>query len=254
MQIIGNGARVDPTTRIGPFTIIEDGVEIGPENIIGPNVIIKKGTILGRGNVISAGAQLGVEPQDYHFQGEPSCCIIGDNNIIREYATISRATGKGEKTLIGDNNFIMTYVHIAHNIRMGSNITIASGTQIGGYVEIDDFATIGGLAGIHQFCHIGKYAMLGAKSYLNRDLLPYLLASGNRACVYGINTKGLLLHNFDWTTIDEIKRLFKIIYHNSNPDIRMELLKNEKTVYATEFLNFIKGMKRGLCHLCPVYH
>ncbi len=249
MKIIAEGAKIDPTTRIGPFSIIEDGVEIGPNNIIGAGVIIKQGTIIGEENIIYSGAQLGVAPQDYHFQGEASFCIIGNHNIIREYATISRATGGGEKTIVGDRNFIMTYVHIAHNVKMGNNIIIASGTQIGGYVEIEDYATIGGLAGIHQFCHIGKYAMLGAKSYLNKDLLPYLLASGNRACVYGVNTRGMQNHNFGWPEIDEIKRLFKIIYQVKNLDECKKRLNDESGNYALEFLNFIKKMKRGLCNL-----
>ncbi|MEO0142967.1 MAG: acyl-ACP--UDP-N-acetylglucosamine O-acyltransferase, partial [candidate division WOR-3 bacterium] len=214
----------------------------------GSYVLIKSGTRIGKNNKIYSGAQLGTDPQDYHFKGEYSECIIGDNNIIREYATISRATGENNKTIIGDNNFIMTYVHIAHNCKIGNNAVIASGAQIAGYVEINDFAYIGGLVGIHQFCRVGKYAMLGAKSYLNKDLPPYLLAAGNPARVYGINERGLIKNNFTTQEIEEIKVLFRVIYKSRlNLGQALSLLGEEKRVdFLKDFVEFIENSKRGI--------
>jgi UDP-N-acetylglucosamine acyltransferase len=173
---------------------------------------------------------------------------IGDDNIIREYVTISRATGRNEQTIIGNGNFIMTYVHIAHNVKIGNNTVIASGAQIAGYVEIDDFAYIGGLVGIHQFCRVGKYAMLGAKSYLNKDLPPYLLARGNRAKIYSINRTGLLRHNFTSREIEEIKKIFRLIYKsNNNITETLSLLnRNTSKTYAREVAKFIKSSRRGI--------
>ncbi len=233
---------------IGSYTIIEDGVEIGEGTEIGNFVVIKSGTRIGKNNKIFSGVQLGTDPQDYHFKGEYSECIIGDSNIIREYATISRATGKKNQTIIGNNNFIMTYVHIAHNVRIGNNTVIASGSQLGGYVEVDDFATIGGLAGVHQFCRIGKYAMLGAKSYLNKDLPPYFLASGNRARVYGVNNKGLAKYNFAQEELEQIKQLFKLIYKSKlNLQQALTLMEKESNnQYAEVIIRFIRNSKRGI--------
>ncbi|MGB9719989.1 MAG: acyl-ACP--UDP-N-acetylglucosamine O-acyltransferase [bacterium] len=247
-SMISKKAKIHKSVKIGKYSIIEKGVEIGEGTGIGNFVVIKKGTIIGRNNKIYSGVQLGTDPQDYHFKGEYSECIIGDNNIIREYATISRATGKNKRTIIGNNNFIMTYVHIAHNVKIGNNTVIASGAQIAGYVEIDDFAYIGGLVGIHQFCRVGKYAMLGAKSYLNKDLPPYFLARGNRARIYGINRQGLLRYGFNNEEIEEMKRIFRLIYKtNKNMKEIINLLKSElHPKHSQEIIDFIKSSHRGI--------
>lgn len=247
-DFISKRAKVHKSVKVGRFVIIESGVEIGAGTDIGNYVLIKKGTRIGKNNKIYSGAQLGTDPQDYHFNGEYSECIIGDNNIIREYATISRATGENNRTIIGDNNFIMTYVHIAHNVKIGNNTVIASGTQIGGYVEIDDFAYIGGLAGIHQFCRVGKYAMLGAKSYLNKDLLPFLMARGNRARIYGINRPGLLRRSFTNKEIEEIKNMFRLIYRTKeNLSYILDILNNNYSGPLSRIIiDFIKSSKRGI--------
>lgn len=244
---INKKAKIHKSVKVGRFVIIEDGVEIGMGTEIGNYVLIKKGTRIGENNKIYSGAQLGTDPQDYHFKGEYSECIIGGNNIIREYATISRATGENKKTIIGNNNFIMTYVHIAHNVKIGNNTVLASGTQIGGYVEIDDFAYIGGLAGIHQFCRVGKYAMLGAKSYLNKDLPPFMLAAGNRAKVYGVNIEGLIRNSFSQEEIEEIKRIYRFILRSSyNLHQVCEILKEKNSEYIKEFLEFFAKSTRGI--------
>lgn len=246
--IISKRAKIHKSVIIGHYSIIEDGVEIGAHTKIGNYILIKKGTKIGKDNVICSGAQMGVDPQDYHFKGEDSQCIIGDNNIIREYATISRATGENNKTVIGNNNFIMTYVHIAHNVKIGNNTIIASGTQLGGYVEVGDFANIGGLSGVHQFCRIGRHSMLGAKSYLNKDLLPFFLARGNRANIYGVNTKGLRRNSFTWQEIEEIKNIFRIIY-NSSYNLR-RVIKTLRQKYPNKFtdevIDFIETSRRGI--------
>lgn len=246
-SLVSKKAQIDGSVTIGPYSVIDDDVTIGANTKIGSHVIIRNGTRLGQGNTVSSGAQIGVDPQDYHFEGERSLCIIGDNNVIREYATISRATGEGNETVIGNNNFIMTYVHVAHNIRIGDNVVISSIAQLGGYVEIGDHANIGGHAGIHQFCRVGKYAMLGAKSYLSKDLPPYLLASGNSARICSLNTVGLLRNNFPWPEIEEIKNILRIIYYSSyNLTECMQILEQRSSPYSREFLQFIRTSKRGI--------
>jgi UDP-N-acetylglucosamine acyltransferase len=232
---------------VGPYSVIEDDVVIGPGCRIGSHVVIRAGAVMGKHNILCSGAQVGVDPQDYHFKGEPSRCVIGNNNVIREYATISRATGEGNDTIIGDNNYIMTYVHVAHNIRIGNNVVISSIAQLGGYVEIGDYANIGGHAGIHQFCRVGKYAMLGAKSYLNKDLPPYLMASGNRASVCGLNTTGLIRNLFSWAEIEEIKNIMRLMYQSQhNLTECTALLEKRRSCFAFEFLDFLKKSKRGI--------
>jgi UDP-N-acetylglucosamine acyltransferase len=246
---ISSRAQIKRSTTIGAFCIIEDDVVIGERNSIGSHVIIKAGTIIGDDNQIHAGVQIGIAPQDHHYRGEISQCRIGNGNIIREYATISKATGRDQVTVIGDENFVMTYVHVAHNVIIGSNTIVASGTQLGGHVELGDHATVGGLAGVHQFCRIGKYAMLGAKSYLNMDLPPYLLARGNRAVVYGVNIKGLARHAFSASDIERIKGIYRLLYRSTHAGTSvLEMLSREisHNSYAEDFVNFMRTSRRGI--------
>jgi UDP-N-acetylglucosamine acyltransferase len=244
---ISRRASIDRDVSIGAYSIVEDDVVIGAGSRIGSHVVIRSGSFIGRHNAICSGAHIGVDPQDYHFKGESSRCIIGNNNVIREYATISRATGEGNETIIGDGNYIMTYVHVAHNIRIGSNTVISSIAQLGGYVEIGDFANVGGHAGIHQFCRVGKYAMLGAKSYLNKDLPPYLMASGNRAVFCGLNTTGLVRNLFSWSEIEEIKKIMRLVYFSKhNLSECTALLKEMRSPFAGDFIDFLKKSKRGI--------
>lgn len=241
-------ARIHRSVIIGPFSVIEAGVEIGAQTVIGGHVAIQVGSRIGRGNIISAGVQIGTDPQDYHFRGESSHCVIGDRNVIREYATISRATGNNKETRIGNDNCIMTYVHIAHNDRIGDHTVIASGTQLGGYVEVDDYAVVGGLVGIHQHCRIGKYAMLGAKSYLNKDLAPYLLARGNRARIYGVNVQGLRKNKFSWKDIEKVKGIYGYIRSYPLNQVRcwQALKRKYKGPRLEEIAGFIEDSRRGI--------
>jgi UDP-N-acetylglucosamine acyltransferase len=245
---IGRRARISRTAVIGQYCIIEDGTEIGPGTIIGNWVLIRRGARIGRDNVIHAGAQIATDPQDTHYKGEDTACVIGDNNIIREYVTISKATGRGTRTVIGNNNFIMTYVHVAHNARIGSNVVIASGTQLGGHVEVGDHATIGGLAGVHQYCRIGDYAMLGAKSYLNKDLPPYFLARGNCARTYGVNTKGLRRNGFSAGDIERIREIYRLIYKSelALPQAIKVLRSRCPGRYLDAIVKFARGSTRGI--------
>jgi len=241
-------ARIHRSVSIGPFTFIEGDVEIGAQTVIGSHVSIRDGSRIGNGNIIAAGVQIGTDPQDYHFRGERSFCVIGDRNVIREYATVSRATGNNQKTRIGSDNCIMTYVHIAHNDGIGNHTVIASGTQLGGYVEVGDHAVVGGLAGVHQHCRIGNYAMLGAKSYLNKDLAPFLLARGNRARVYGVNVQGLRKNKFSWKDIEFIKEIYE--YIRTHPLNRLRYGRALKRKYKgprlAEITGFIEDSQRGI--------
>jgi UDP-N-acetylglucosamine acyltransferase len=245
---ISKKACIETNVKIGLFSIIEPEVKIGKGTVIGDNVIVRNGSVIGRYNMIKSGVQIGIEPQDYHYQGERSFCVIGDHNLIREYATISCATGADAVTAIGNRNFIMTYVHVAHNVVIGDDTIIASGSQLGGHVMIGNGANIGGLCGIHQFCRIGRMAMLGAKSYLNKDLAPFLLASGNRARIFGVNVKGLKKNGFTSSEIEAIKMIYRRMFYafDSTEKTLADFGQQAQDVLVSEILNFFSTTKRGI--------
>ena len=172
---------------VEPFVSIEKNVEIGNGTWIGSNVTIMEGARIGKNCEIFPGAVISAIPQDLKFQGEKSLAIIGDNTIIRECATINRATSVTGKTLVGNNCLIMAYAHIAHDCIIGNNVILVNLVALGGHVEIDDWAILGGASTVHQFCKVGKHVMLAANSKIVQDVPPYILAGKHPLRYSGIN-------------------------------------------------------------------
>lgn len=240
--------RLGPGVRVGPYTVIEPGAEIGAETEIGPSVYIGPRTLIGQHCRIQQGCVLGTEPADRLFKGEPSRVRIGDGNTLREYVTVHRASGENQETVLGADNYLMAYTHVGHNCQIGCGVTIANGCQLAGYSELGDYANIGGLVGIHQFCRVGSYAMVGACSYLNKDLPPFLLAQGNPARVRGLNRIGLIRHGFSEDRLQRIKAIYRLIYRS---EFNLGQALNHLTQLPRDpdlelFLRFIQGSRRGI--------
>jgi UDP-N-acetylglucosamine acyltransferase len=219
--VIHPGATLHPTVKVGPYVVIGEKVTIGPETEIGAHVVIDGHTEIGAGNQIFPGAVIGIEPQDLKYDGSVSLVKIGDNNRIREYVTVNRATHAGEATLIGSGNLLMAYVHVAHNCVIGNQVIIANAVSLAGHVEIESNAVIGGVLGIHQFVHIGRFAMLGGMSRIDRDVPPYMVVEGNPCRVRGLNAVGLRRSGI--TDVDqgrlyrELKEAYRLLYRSDLP-------------------------------------
>lgn len=249
--ILDSNAVIGSDVEVGPFAIVGPNVEIGDGTKIGPSVIIEGWTVIGKNNKIYAGAVVGNEPQDLKFKGEKSYLFVGDNNIIREYATISRGTeGGGGETRIGNNNLIMSYVHVAHDCQLGNNVVVAHGTGIAGHVTIEDRVVIGGLVGIHQFTKVGRMAMVGAHTMVTKDVPPYIIVDGNPAKPYGINIVGLRRNGLSPELRMEIKRAYKILYR-SNLNVAQAIEQMEQELPGNEeidhLLRFLRSADRGIC-------
>jgi len=214
--VIHPQAEIDPSVVIGPYAVIEEKVKIGSHTTIGAHVVISGPTEIGTGNRIFPGAAIGLEPQDLKYRGAESRVKIGDNNTIREYVTVNRATGENEVTCIGDNNLLMAYVHVAHNCLIENNVIIANSVALAGHVSIESKAVIGGVLGIHQFVHIGTMAMLGGMSRIDRDVPPYMLVEGNPPKVRSLNLVGLKRSGISPEAIKSLKQAFLLLYRSSD--------------------------------------
>ncbi|MFO2968880.1 acyl-ACP--UDP-N-acetylglucosamine O-acyltransferase [Legionella pneumophila serogroup 1] len=230
--IVSADARLGMGVIIGPYSIIEGHVSIGQGTIIGSHVSIRSWTEIGEHNQIETGAIIGAIPQDLKFSGEKSTVLIGNNNIIREYVTISRGTsGGGGVTRIGNNNVIMTSAHIAHDVQMGNNNIISNAVGVAGHVIIDDWVTIGGLCGIHQFVQLGRMSMIGSQTRITKDVLPFTLVCGNPAKRFGINIERLQRNGYTSVARMQIQRAYKILLHDGH------LLTNAIEVLKREFID-----------------
>jgi UDP-N-acetylglucosamine acyltransferase len=249
--IIDPKAEIDANVEIGPFCIIKAGVRIRKGAKLLSNVTVEGTTVIGENCVIYPFSSIGFPPQDVKYKGEDTRLVIGSGNIIREYASIHRASVGGDgATTIGDNSFFMAYVHVAHDCVIGSNVIMTNAATLAGHVVIEDFAYIGGLVAVHQFTRIGRYAMVGGFSGIGQDIPPYMIASGARAKLFGPNTIGLQRRGFTEKTINEIKKAYRILFREKRTlkdalkQVREEFHSSREIMHLIEF---IEKNKRGIC-------
>ena len=253
---------IDPTAIISPQATIADNVCIGPFCVIGEEVKIKSGTIIGPHVVIDPYveigencrifqfAAIGATPQSFKFSGEKTEVVIGDNCTIREFVTIHRGTEfGGGRTEIGNHCFLMAYTHIAHDCMVGEHVVMANNATLAGHISIGKHATVGGLVAIHQFVRVGEYAFIGGKSAVTKDIPPYVIASGDRARLHGLNQVGLKRHGFSSESIIQLKKAYRLIFRfglTLNEAIERVGAEVEPLVEVIQFIDFIKSSQRGI--------
>jgi UDP-N-acetylglucosamine acyltransferase len=252
---------IDSTARISPTATIADDAEIGPNVIVGDhsavgsgtrvmaNAVIGPWTTIGANNCIHYGAIVGHDPQDFGYSGEESYAVIGNGNIIREYATIHRGNRAGTTTVLGDNNFLMIQSHVAHNCEIGNNIILAGGALLAGHVAVEDRAIISGNCVVHQFCRIGRFAMMRGLSRTSRDVPPFCIMDETHT-VKSLNLVGLRRNGFDVKRVRALKNAFLILFRSGlNMQNALEQVEAELEVTddVRELLDFIRSSKRGVC-------
>ncbi len=252
---------IHPTAVIDKSAELDSDVEIGPYCVIGPRVKIGKGTKLiahvsiqglsdiGEGCSIYPFASIGGPPQDLTYRGEDTTCVIGDNNTIREYATVNRGSKSSGTTILGSANFIMAYAHIAHDCRVGSHVIMANCATLAGHVHVDDHAILSGLSAAHQFCRIGKYAFISGLTGVPKDVPPFMMAAGNRARLYGLNSVGLERQGISKAEIVKLKRAYRILFRSSLPlEKSLKLVEEELDgENVKDLVTFIRSSERGIC-------
>lgn len=202
---VADGARLAADVVVGPGVVVEDDVEVGPGTVLQAGAVLHAGTRIGARCRIGPYAVIGGTPMDRNFAGERSLVVLGEEVVVREFATINRATGTDAVTRVGDRSLVMCYVHVGHNAQVGRECVLTNGVQIGGHAEVGERAVLGGGTLIHQFARIGAYAMVGGDSAVNSDVLPYSLAHGSPARHYRANRVGLQRRGFDASSRQRIE-------------------------------------------------
>jgi UDP-N-acetylglucosamine acyltransferase len=248
--IISPHAELSSGVKIGPYSVIGDNVKIGKDTNISSHVVIEGQTVIGERNLINAFVSIGSPPQDVGYRGEDTRVVIGNDNIIREYCTINRATTKQDwVTIIGNNNYLMISSHVGHDCILGNHVIMANAATLGGHTAVGDHATLGGLSATHQFVRIGAYAFIGGLTGIPQDIPPYMIAAGSRARLYGPNQIGLRRNAFPDSVIQGLKKAYKIIWRDTSifsdgicrVKEEMELFPELETL-----LDFLKDSKRGI--------
>mgnify|MGYP001289371047 FL=1 len=244
------GARLAAGVEVGPYSVLGEHVEVGEQSWIGAHVVIDGHVRIGRRNRIFHFCSIGAPPQDKKYKGEPTAVEIGDDNTIREYVTINRGTAQDVGvTRLGSENWVMAYVHFAHDCQIGDKTIFANACQLAGHVTVGDWAIFGATTLVHQFVHIGAHAFTGMGTYLPQDLPPYVMAAGNMARPFGINSEGLRRRGFSAQTIQELKRAYRTLYRNG---LALEEAKSQLSVHAAAcepvraIVDFLNSSKRGI--------
>jgi len=249
LSVIHPSAKIGKNVTIEPFVTIGENVEIGDNCVVMSNAAIVKNTRIGKNNKIFHSAVIGCNPQDLKFNGEETFLEIGDNNMLREFVTISRGTASRGKTVIGNNCLIMAYCHVAHDCVLKNNIIMSNAVQLAGEIEVDDFAIISGGVLVHQFSKIGKHVIIQGGAHVNKDIPPYIMAARCPIAYTGINSIGLHRRGFTDEQITEIKNIYRAIFQSGI--IVSQAIKNiesdfSKTEIRDEIINFIKTSDRGI--------
>lgn len=247
--IIHSSAQLGENVSIGPYCVIDADVTIGDNTQLESHVVVKGKTTIGKDNHFYQFGSIGEDCQDKKYAGEPTELVIGDNNIVREGATIHRGTVQDEcVTRIGSNNLIMTYVHIAHDCVIGDNSILATNATIAGHVHVGDWVIMGGMTAAHQFCHIGSHSFIAGGVIAFRDVPPYVML-GDDSTPKGINSEGLRRRGFDAETILQIKRAYKVLYRSGNraDEAVAKLVEMAKiTPEIQTMADFVANSSRGI--------
>ena len=253
--IVDKHAELDSDVEVGPYCVIDAHVRVARGCRLYHNVYLTGWTEIGDDCVLHPGVIVGHEPQDIKYEGQRSFCCVGQRNIIREYATIHRGTIPDSATSVGDDCFLLAGSHIGHNCTVGNHVTMINNALLAGHVTVEDHVTFGGGAGVHQFCRVGKLAMVTGNARVPKDVVPYALLDGEGR-VAGLNNVGLRRAGIPRENVLELRKAFHILFgRSSSGDTRAMAIRSRierlasvaRTPEACHLLAFVKAeSQRGL--------
>jgi UDP-N-acetylglucosamine acyltransferase len=248
--ILESGAELGDDVSIGPFAFVGADVRLGAGSRLHHHASVEGNTVLGAGCELFPYCSIGAKTQDLKFKGGNPGLRVGDRNVFREYVSVHAATNDGDFTVIGSDNTVLAYSHIAHDCVFGDHIVLSNSVNIAGHVHVENHAIIGGVAGVHQFCRIGAYAMISAYAKVVQDVAPWFIADGQPAIIRAINKIGLERNGFTPEQIDRVKQIHRILFRSGlNRTQAMEKLTTHADAATAEFrqiITFAEKCERGL--------
>jgi UDP-N-acetylglucosamine acyltransferase len=247
--IIHPQARLGADCHIGPYCVIGEHVVLGERCRLHSHVVLDGHTTLGCDNEVYPFASLGMKTQDLKWKGGVTRVEIGDRNVFREYVSVHSATADGGVTRVGSDNHFLANTHLAHDVQVGNRVIMSNLATLAGHVIVEDHAIIAGLAAVHQFCRIGRHAMVGGCSKLVQDVAPFMMADGNPAETRFVNKVGLERAGFSAETIATLIKAYKTVFRAGlTLDNALARLEEDSSSCpeVAELIRFIRGSQRGL--------
>jgi UDP-N-acetylglucosamine acyltransferase len=246
-------ARVDPMAVLGagvevaPYAIVEAGARIGNGTVIMAHAFISGSTDIGPDAEIHIGAILGHTPQIRGFSGGGSL-RLGARTIVREHATVHRASVAGAETVIGADVMLLANSHVAHDCHVGNGVTIANGALLAGFVTLGDRAFISGNVVVHQHVRIGELAIVGGNARVSKDVPPFMMAVGDTR-VRGLNVVGMRRASMSPEARQRVRTAYGLLYR-SGLNIRDAVARLRELPPSAEIdaiTRFVETSVRGVC-------
>lgn len=247
LAVVSTDAVLGTGVTVGPFAVIEDGVELGDFCTVATGAVIKSGVTAGCHNEFHEHAVIGGTPQHVARPAHVGAVRIGDHNVFREHTTVHRALHEHGATSIGSGNYVMVGVHLGHDTTIGNNCIFANAALLGGHATVEDRAFVSGAVAVHQFCRIGRLAMVGGHARVTQDIPPYMLIDGQTGCVVGLNVVGLRRGGYSSDAITELKAAYRVIFRRGLPwaEVIETLAAEFPTGPVVHLRTFLQSGKRG---------
>lgn len=254
LAVVDAGARLEEGVEIGPFCHVGADAEIGAGTRLLSHVVVAGRTRIGAGAVLYPFVAAGAPAQDLKSAGQEGELVIGAGCVIREGATLNAGTlAGGGVTRVGEKCALLAYAHVAHDCRLGDHAVLSNNVLLGGHVEIGDYVMIGGGTAVHQFCRIGAHAFVAGLSGLEGDVIPFGLAGGNRAHLYGLNLVGLRRRGFSAERIATLRAAYRLLFSGQEQAPLAERIEIAAKAYGEAadvaiLLDFLRApAQRPLC-------
>ncbi len=248
--IVDRKAELADGVEVGPFCIVGKGVRILPGTRLLSHVVVQGPCLIGRENVFHPFCSIGGRTQDLKYAGEPTHLEIGDGNVFRECCTVNRSTVSESVTRIGSHNNFLAYCHIAHDCQVGDHCIFSNNATLAGHVVVEDRVVIGGLTAVHQFCRLGRMAMMGGCTKVVQDVAPYTIADGNPAETRALNLVGLERNGVSVESRNALQAAFKFLFKSGlNTTQALEQILRDECSSAAEvshLVDFVRTSKRGI--------
>lgn len=246
--VVDPQAELAQGVEIGPYAVIEGAVRIASGTQVGPHVYLKAPLEVGPDCQIHVGAVVG---QLHQALREPQAggVRVGARTVIREYATVHRASQEGTWTQIGEDCFIMGFAHVAHDCRIGPRAILSNGALVAGHVTVEERAILSGHVAVHQFVRIGTLAMVGGLARVNKDVPPFCLVKGDSE-VWGLNSVGLKRAGVSQEARGKIREAYRLLYRaglNTTQALKAIQAIPELPPEVEALVTFIQASQRGIC-------
>lgn len=233
---------------IGPYVVIEGKVKIGDGTRILPHCVIQGPTTIGARCVIGPAAYLGQDGQHLTYDRSlETHLVVGDDCIVREGVTLNRATKPGieNATTIGHHCFFMANSHVGHDCKVGNHVILANGSLLGGHVTVGDRSFLGGGSAVHQFCRIGRLAIIRGTDGPTKDVPPFGATIFNQ--LKGYNAIGVRRSGMSRESVQSIRAAYHALHtHRVQSDALQAIRSLPQTPEIGELLTFITTSKRGI--------